>query len=216
MAYFPFFIDIKNKKCLVIGGGTVAYRKIAALLEFDAQITVIAPKVCQEVKALQDRIKLILREYRETDLEDVFFVIAATNDSLLNSTISKACFERNILINAVDELENCNFLFPAYIKQGNITVGITTSGNSPLIAGRLKRILREAIPDYYEELVNILGEYRKLFKERICDTEKRSAALRELTELGIQQQGLITTEDAKGILYRQEALGKETNLEEDH
>jgi siroheme synthase-like protein len=216
MAYFPFFIDIKNKKCLVIGGGTVACRKIEALLEFEANITVIALKVCQEVKAMQDRIRLILREYRDTDLDNAFFVIAATNDTLLNSAIAKACLERNILINAVDELENCSFLFPAYIKQGNITVGITTSGSSPLLAGHIKRSLREAIPDYYEELVNILGGYRKSIKERIGDTGKRSAALRELTELGIHKQGLITAEDVDRIIERQAVLGREANLEEDH
>jgi siroheme synthase-like protein len=216
MAYFPFFIDIKNKKCLVIGGGTVACRKIEALLEFETNITVIAPKVCQEVKMMQDRIELMLREYRDTDLDNAFFVIAATNDTRLNSAISKACLERNILINTVDELENCNFIFPAYIQQGNITVGITTSGSSPMLAGHIKRSLREAIPDYYEELVNILGGYRKSIKERIGDIGKRSAALRELTELGIQRQGLITAEDVERIIDRQEALGREDNLEEDH
>lgn len=216
MAYFPFFIDIRNKECLVIGGGTVAYRKIAALLEFDAGITVIAPKVCQEVEALQDRIRLILREYRETDLKQVFMVIAATNDPLLNSTIAKACRERNILMNAVDELENCSFLFPAYIKQGEITVGVTTSGSSPLLAGYIKKILREAIPDYFEELVHILGKYRKLMKERIRDAKKRSAAIRELTEHGIRNGGLLTEEDMEDILHRQRELGEEADFEENH
>lgn len=216
MAYFPFFIDIKNKECLVIGGGTVAYRKITALLEFDAKITVIAPKVCRKVEALKDRIRLILREYRETDLEHAFMVIVATNDTLLNSTIAKACMDRKILMNAVDELENCSFLFPAYIKQGDITVGVTTSGSSPLLAGYIKKILREAIPDYFEEFVRILGQYRKWMKERICDAGKRSAALRELTELGIRNRGLITAEDVEDILHRQGELGEEADLEEYH
>lgn len=199
MAYFPFFVDLKHKSCCIIGGGVVAYRKVVALLEFEADITVIAPYFCNEFKELEGKLSLICKSFEEQDIERAFFVIAATDLPEVNSAVSKACMKRNILINAVDELEKCNFLFPAYVKQGNISIGVTTSGKSPVLAGQIKRNIQELLPDY-EALVEILGEYREYVKSKVPSVEKRAQIFKELARLGIEQKGVITDEDVEAVL----------------
>lgn len=200
MAYFPFFVDIKHKKCCIIGGGIVAYRKIEALLEFEADITVIAPYFCDEIMKLGDKLKLIDRTFLETDVEDAFFVIAATDNPDVNTAISDACFKRNILINAVDEIDKCNFLFPAYMKRGAISIGVTTSGKSPVLAGQIKKNIAESLPEYYGDLVETLGEYRDYVKSKVVSVETRSAIFKELARLGIENNGKITANDVDYVI----------------
>lgn len=203
MAYFPFFINVKNKKCCIIGGGNVAYRKIEALLEFESDITVISPFVCDEILRLKDSLHIMFREYLEQDIEDAFFVIAATDDARVNSDISKACMRRNILVNVVDELEECSFLFPAYVKKGDISIGVTTSGKSPVMAGRIKKMIQASLPDYYEVLVNTLGGFRKLIKKEIASAKVRSNILKELAHIGIKNEGKVTLEDVNALIEKQ-------------
>lgn len=202
MAYFPFFIDIKDKSCIIFGGGLVAFRKITALLEFDADITVIAPFVCEEIEELRDRIKIRFGEYEEKEIEDAFFVIAATNNSNVNSKISKACREKKIMINVVDELSECDFLFPAYVKKGNISIGVTTSGNSPVMAGKIRKTIKENLPDYYDTLVDTLGGYRDYIKKVVLSDKKRSDIFKELAQIGIKNQGLVTSGDVEDVISK--------------
>lgn len=203
MAYFPFFINVKNKKCCIFGGGTVAYRKIEALLEFDADITVISPRICAEIQELKERLHVIVREYHEHDIEDAFFVIAATDDAKVNSDISKACMDRNILVNVVDELEECSFLFPAYVKKGDISIGVTTSGKSPVMAGWIKKMIQASLPDFYETLVNNLGGYRKIVKNQITSAQVRADIFKELAHLGMKNGGKVTLEDVEALIEKQ-------------
>jgi uroporphyrin-III C-methyltransferase/precorrin-2 dehydrogenase/sirohydrochlorin ferrochelatase/precorrin-2 dehydrogenase/sirohydrochlorin ferrochelatase len=202
MAYFPFFVDIKHKKCCVIGGGVIAYRKIEALLEFEADITVISPFFCDEIYKLADKLHLINRTYLEKDIDDAFFVIAATDQPEVNSAVSKACIDRKILINAVDEMDKCSFLFPAYVKHGDISIGVTTSGKSPVLAGQIKRNIQDMLPDYYGSLVATLGEYREFIKNKVASVETRADIFKELARLGIEQDGRITQKDVEDVILR--------------
>ena len=136
MAYFPFYIDIENKKILVVGGGTVALRKIEKLMPFSPDITVVAPKICEEIKALN--VKIIDRRFCDSDLDGAFCVVSATDDETLNGRIFQLCNEKNILVNTVDDKEKCGFIFPAIASKNGITAGITTSGKSPIYAKYLK------------------------------------------------------------------------------
>lgn len=204
MAYFPFFIELKNKKCCVVGGGMVAYRKIAALLEFDADITVISPVLCEDIRKLGDRLHIIPRACEEKDIEDAFLVIAATDDGKVNAGIAKACRDRKILVNTVDEIENCSFLFPAYVKRGDISIGVTTSGKSPAMAGVIKKAILEALPGYYEALVDALGKYRDYVKERVSSSVERSAIFKELASVGMKKKGKIIKADVELAIRGQE------------
>jgi uroporphyrin-III C-methyltransferase/precorrin-2 dehydrogenase/sirohydrochlorin ferrochelatase/precorrin-2 dehydrogenase/sirohydrochlorin ferrochelatase len=204
MAYFPFFVDLKDRECYIFGGGTVASRKVEALLEFEAKVTVIAPKVCDEILQRKEEIEILLREYQEEDLDQAFFVIAATNQSSVNAEISEACEKRKLLVNAVDQPENCSCLFPAYIKQGDITIGVTTSGKSPVMAGHIKKLIADQIPSYYGRLVQVLGSYREIVKHRVPAEKVRARIFKKLAKIGVEKEGELLPEDVE-LLIKQES-----------
>lgn len=202
MAYFPFFVDIADKKCIIYGGGKVAYRKIQALLDFEADITVIAPAVSEEIAALEGRIHISIGEYGEKGLEDAFFVIAATNNAAVNAGIAKSCRERKILVNVVDELCECDFLFPAYLKRGPISIGVTTSGRSPVMAGHIKKIISDNLPDTYETLVETLGSYREYVRKNVPSESERADIMKELARLGLAGNGELTSMDVQNVISK--------------
>ncbi len=206
MAYFPFFVDLEDKKCLIVGGGTVSYRKVEVLMDYGPQITVVAPKFHPELKKLQKEwcgnLKLVEREFKDSDLEDPDFVVAGTSDEELNKHISALCRARKIPINVVDVQEECSFIFPALIKEKHITVGISTGGDSPTIAKYLKHKFREAIPDGFGDLAEQLGTYRDLVKEKVDLISIRSDIFKTMVEGGIQQGGVFTREQAEELIER--------------
>lgn len=120
MPYFPFFANIENMPCLVVGGGQVALRKIEKLLDFSPIIKVVASKACGEIKKLAKRgmITLFERAFKDSDIDGSTFVITATGDSGVNRHISQLCRQRHIPCNAVDDPESCTFFFPAIITEG--------------------------------------------------------------------------------------------------
>ena len=185
MGYFPFYINIGNKNCIIIGGGTVALRKLEKLREFKPIITVIAPDICDEINRFAD-IKIIEREFEDRDIDNAFMVISATDDKELNTHIFKLCSEKNILINTVDDKDKCGFIFPALVKRDNITVGISTSGKSPLYS----RFLRERIEKLFDEdcdrTVEVLSKYRAEIKKRVSSEENRKKAFEMILELCIR------------------------------
>lgn len=204
MAYFPFFVDLQARECYIFGGGAVASRKVLALLEFGAKVTVVAPEVCEEIWQRREEIRILLREYQEEDLDQAFFVIAATNQPAVNARISEACEKRRILANAVDQPENGSCLFPAYIKQGDITIGVTTSGKSPVMSGYIKKRIADQIPEYYERLVQQLGDYREIVKLRVPTEKARTRIFRKLAKLGVEKEGELLAEDVE-LIIKQEA-----------
>lgn len=171
MGYFPFFIDIGDKEILVVGGGTVALRKIEKLLPFKPKITVIAPKICDEIFSLN--VKTEQRRFADDDIDGKFCVICATDDEEVNAHVYGLCRARGILINTVDDKEKCSFIFPALSGGEEVTVGISTSGKSPIYA----RFLRERIDDMLDgrtlETAEILGKYRPVIKRGFADEQTR-------------------------------------------
>ena len=119
MGYFPFFIEIEEKDGLIVGGGNIAAHKIEKLKPFHPRLTVIAPKIGEEIK--KDT-SLVWKERRfsDEDVEGMSFVIAATDDEKLNKSISDLCKRKRILVNVVDKKEACNFLFPSLVKEGKL------------------------------------------------------------------------------------------------
>ena len=127
MGYFPFFIDIENKKCLIVGGGNVALRKIKKLIPYRPAIKVVAEKISGDIRSIAYAgLELIEKKFSPSDIDDVLFVIAATDDVSLNAEISSLCRERGILVNSVDSKDDCGFIFPSLYKNGGLSAGITT------------------------------------------------------------------------------------------
>ena len=118
MAYFPMFVELDGKHCLIIGGGKVAYRKVEVLADFGAELLVIAPEICEEIKNFAaGNIAYEERVYMPQDIGNCFLVVAATDDEERNHEIAQICRQKKILVNAVEQIGDCDFIFPSYVKE---------------------------------------------------------------------------------------------------
>ena len=188
MGYFPFFVDVENQNCLVVGGGVVALRKIEKLLPFNPNITVVSPKVHKEILSIKN-INIIKRKFDFNDLKEKSFVITATDDKVLNKEIYNSCKENNIPVNTVDDKDNCSFIFPALARNNGVTVAISTSGKSPLYAKYLRKKIENLIQDS-ESIVDNLSKYREKIKNEISLEENRKVAFEKLLEYSLSNESI--------------------------
>ncbi len=204
MAYFPFMVEIEKKKCLVVGGGSIAFHKVKILVEFQAHIRVTAGEICPLLQELAKEksglIHLVEREFRAEDIEGMDFVVAATDDEGLNDYVSDLCRQKNILINAVDRKEACSFIFPAILKDKELVVAVSTGGQSPAAAAYIKNRIRKGIPDYYGEMIETIGGYRDYILEHVNTAEKRKELFNRLLEYGDGHGGEIPHELVQALV----------------
>lgn len=184
---FPVFLSLSAKKCLVVGGGRVAERKIADLLECEANINVISPTAGDLIRlwSNQGLISWQAREIEDSDLDNVFMVFIATNDMHINRLVVGWCTERGILVNAVDDPPHCDFYVPAVVRRKSLVVAISTEGKSPMFARRLREQLEELIGEEYGDFVDFLGEQRESVKQAVADIEKRKRIFAALVDSDI-------------------------------
>ena len=175
MAYFPFFVDLEGREGLIVGGGAVAARKVRKLLPFGPRLTVAAPEIRPEIESAPGTV-LLRRAFEPAMLEGKFFVIAATGDRAVDRAVAALCRERGILVNAADDKEHCGFLFPALVKRGDLSVGISTAGTSPSAAVWTKERIAAGIPEEFGALLAYLGALRPVVRERVAD-EGRHAGI---------------------------------------
>ncbi len=195
MAYFPFMVDVKGMKCLVIGGGRIALHKVKILLGFEVGIKVIASEICEELHALSgEYLECVEREFQDTDIEGMDFVVAATNDETLNFHISDLCKARHIPINVVDIKEACSFIFPAMIRNKDLLITISSGGQSPAAVSYVKDKIRSSVPDYYGEMIETLGGFRDYILEQVDSTARRKEIFYRLLEYGDAHNGNIPEE----------------------
>ena len=163
MKYYPVFIDLKKKLSLVIGGGSVASRKVEQLLKAGARVRVISPELSELLREKLERgeIEYLQREYQRGDLEGVFLAIAATDDYRLNAQIAGEAEERGVLFNAVDQPELCNFIVPSIVERGDLLIAISTSGSSPSLAKKIRVWLEGIISQDISILLQQLKSRRK-------------------------------------------------------
>ncbi len=162
-AFFPVLINLKKFPCLIVGGGEVALRKALSLLEFNAQVTVISPRVCKPLIELSkaDKLKIILKPYSKEFIKDFKIVFCATNNLKINRTVYQDCNEENILINVADDPELCDFILPANIKRGDLTISIASQGKAPFFTRAIKKKLEEFISPVYSDIAELAGKFRK-------------------------------------------------------
>ena len=206
MAYFPFMVDIKGMQCLVVGGGKIALHKVKILLDFEVRIKVIASDICEALKDLTGAcIECVYREFRDSDIEGMDFVIAATNDEILNYHISDLCKVRRIPINVVDVKEACSFIFPALIRNKDLLIAISSGGQSPAAVSYVKNKIQDCVPDYYGEMIENLGEYRDYILEHVDSATERKEVFNRLLAYGDAHGGCIPEELVKrGLPHRVE------------
>jgi len=166
--YYPIFLKIHGKRCVVIGGGQVALRKINALLECGADIVVISPDLHPELSQLaEDReIKVIYRDYESGDLEGAFIVVAATNRRDINQKVADEARAQNILVNVVDAQEQSDFIIPSLFRRGDLAIAISTAGGSPALAKKIRTRLEQSLGEEYTLLLSLIKEVRSVLKEK--------------------------------------------------
>ncbi len=187
MDYYPLFLDLKDRPCLVVGGGVIALRKTEGLLDAGARVRVISPDFVEELQALPQSRAVILeqRKYQAGDSQGNTLVIAATNDRPVNASIFEEARALGIPVNVVDDPPLCGFILPSIIRRGPITVAFSTSGRSPALARRLREYLERAIGPEYGEFAEMMGELRPLMKERIPTEEARNEVMDAMLKGGV-------------------------------
>ncbi len=163
MRYYPVNLDVKGKKCLVVGAGAVASRKIATLLECGALVTAVSPGVGGAVADLESRglISMHRREYEKGDLAGVFLVVCATDDEEVNRAVARDAEAAGVLHNIADRPELCDFVLPAVVERKDLVIAVSTAGKSPAFAKRLKKDIEERFGPEYGDFLDLMGEVRK-------------------------------------------------------
>lgn len=179
---YPITLNLENKNATVIGGGNVALRKVETLLDCGAIVKIISPQVIEGLNELIAIHNLLwINDYYQEDYVDKsFLVIAATNNRDINQNISDYCRKNNILVNVIDSKEDSDFIVNSSFSQGDLMISVSTNGQSPLLAKKIKKDLAKNYGPEYGSLLEILGEARKLAKAKIIREEKRREFLIEL------------------------------------
>ncbi|MCI9531490.1 MAG: bifunctional precorrin-2 dehydrogenase/sirohydrochlorin ferrochelatase [Lachnospiraceae bacterium] len=205
MPYFPMFIELKDCPCLVVGGGSIASRKVAVLEDFGAKVTVIAPEISPEIRAMGTAICLE-KEFDETDIKDWVLVVAATNDARLNRRVSKACRDRKIPVNAVDQIEDCSFIFPAYRKEGDVVAAFSSGGQSPSVAQYLKAYMAPAMTPLLGETAACLGRIRGMVKQCTATERERKEIYQAILRLALEEGRIPSEEEILQVISQSLAL----------
>ena len=164
MAYFPAFIRLDDKNVLIIGGGNIANKKLEHLLDFTSKIKIISLEISSNMKQIIDKNNLSFenRRYKKNDINDFDIVIIAIDDIALQKEIyQESKLLQNCLVNSVDSVEYCDFIFPSYIKKDDLTIAISTNGSSPSMAKYLKKYLQNLIPETIGAFLQEMKNYRK-------------------------------------------------------
>lgn len=203
-SYYPIFLDLRNRLCLVIGGGKVAERKVMTLIKFNAKVKVIAPSITKRLISLEEKgkIEILKRDYKKGDLNGAFIVFAATDKKEINREIKKDAAELGILTNVVDDPDFCDFIVPSIVKKGHITIGISTSGMLPLFAKTLKEKIEELLTKDHVKYVKLIGNLRKIIIKEIKDPKKRKRVMNQVKKCHIDELvGLNISELKKRFLH---------------
>jgi precorrin-2 dehydrogenase/sirohydrochlorin ferrochelatase len=202
MRYFPVSLDIRGRRCLVVGGGGVGTRKVASLLACGAAVTVVSPETTETVDRLsrEGRVRLERRAYRSSDLDGMFLVIGATDDETLNRRIHEDAERQSLLCNIADRPEVCNFILPAVVRRGDLTLSVSTSGASPAFAKHLKRQLEAQFGPEYGRFLALM----RAIRNRLLAEQHAPEAHKPLFERLISENLLDAVRD--GDLERADAL----------
>ena len=203
-AYYPMFADLNGRRCLVIGGGAVAQRKVRTLIRYGARVTVISPTMTKRLAgyARAGTIDAIARAVRPSDLRGAWLVYAATNDERINECVSRAAARQRIFTNVVDQTPLCSFIAPAIARRGHLVVAVSTGGSSPSLAKQLRRDLQALIEGGYPEMLRLLRSLRGVAKRKLPSYQDRKRYFDRL----VRGKTFALVKAGRGQAARQEAL----------
>lgn len=172
MSYYPIFVDLTGRRCIVIGGGDVAGRKVEGLLAVGAEITVVSPEISDGLRPLlvYGSIKHVARKYENGDLEGYAMAFVATDDKAINAAVFCEARSRGIWVNCGDDPSHCDFILPAVIQRGELAVAVSTGGASPALARAVREELEDFLTDDFARLVQIASEVRRELRQRSIQT----------------------------------------------
>jgi precorrin-2 dehydrogenase/sirohydrochlorin ferrochelatase len=178
-AYYPLLLNLAGKHCLVIGGGEVALRKVAGLLDAGALVTVIAPRI---TAAMPAGTVLLRREFQQDDLDGAWLAFAATDDPEVNALVAREGERRRLWVNVVDDPAQCSMIIPAVFKRGALRIAVSTAGASPTLARQIGRELEQRYGPEYGELVELLWRLRRAFESNPAASRVPNSLRRHMWE----------------------------------
>lgn len=186
---YPVTLDLIDKECLVIGGGTVAERKVLSLLECGAVITVVSPTATPKLRELINSNSIRYKEkcYSQDDLQNKTLVICATDNQNINRQVAQDCKRMGIWVNVVDQPDLCSFHVPAVMRRGMLSISVSTAGASPLLAAKIREKLEQDFGPEYEILLQIMEEVRREVNQKVFDPQKRYQVYSKLLNSNIVQ-----------------------------
>lgn len=197
--YFPFFVSLDRKEGLVVGGQSVALRKILKLLPYGPRIEVCAPEICQPIRDIPG-LRLLHKPFAPALLKGKAFVVAATNKKNVNAEISHLCEERRIPVNVVDDPELCTFLFPALVQTGTLSIGVCTGGASPAAAALLRREIEDMLPANIDQLLDWMEDQRGVARAALGTVDARRKYLREACRAALEKRRPLTPQEVQEML----------------
>lgn len=166
--YYPIFLNVRGKRCVVVGGGKVALRKVKVLLEHGANVEVVSPALCPELSQLaaSKMISVLHKEYEPGDLKGALIAMAATAESNANQKVADEARRQKILVNVASSLEQSDFILPSYLSRGDLTIAVSTAGRSPALARKVRTRLEQDFGEEYASLTGLIEEVRSELKKR--------------------------------------------------
>ncbi|MBI5626805.1 MAG: siroheme synthase, partial [Nitrosomonadales bacterium] len=210
MNFLPIFLNIKDKLCLVVGGGEVAKRKVSVLLEAGARVRVVAPQIEPALSKLP-RVETIVARFEAQHLEGVTLAIAATNNRAVNLQVSELAHARNIPVNVVDDPGLCSFIMPAILDRSPLMVAFSSGGASPVLTRMMRGKLEAIIPHSYSRLAAFAERFRELAKRHITNPAKRRIFWEDALEGMVAEKVLAGDEDSAEAMLQQ-MLENEDNI----
>jgi len=175
MRYYPVFLDVRERPCVVVGGGRVAERKAIALFDAGANLTVVSPALTPALRELAGKGKIMHqpREYREQDLAGAFLVIAATDDAVVNGDVARACRKNGSLVNVATSPDESSFIVPSVVERGDLLIAVSTCGDSPALARKVREDLEKAYGAEYGVFLEKMANLRRRLLQEVPDEEVR-------------------------------------------
>ena len=212
MDFFPIFMELGDRDCLVVGGGKVAARKVALLVRAGAKVEVVSPVLCDELAKLvsDGEITHSARHFEDSDIDNKTLVIAATDQQDVNRRVSELAHERHLPVNVVDQPALCSFIMPSMIDRSPVQIAISTGGSAPVLARLLRARLESYVPAAYGRLARLMDSYRDKVKQHFPDVEQRRRFWEELLD-GEVAELMFTGQDERAREYLENALNNADN-----
>jgi uroporphyrin-III C-methyltransferase/precorrin-2 dehydrogenase/sirohydrochlorin ferrochelatase len=211
MNFFPVFMNIRDRRCLVVGGGVVAARKVNQLLKTGAGVVVAAPRLCPELEQYHGRgvIEHLPEEFREEMLESCTLVIASTDDAAINRRVSELAQQRQLPVNVVDNPDLCSFIMPSVVDRSPLQIAVSTGGASPVLARLLRARLETLIPANYGRLADMMRSFRDRVKRKFPESMPRRRFWEEVLQGPIAEM-LFAGRDQAALAALEKRLEGET------